>query len=189
MFRPYRSRLLPVACLAAAWLAGQSISAGRLQAEEAAPLVTRNHVKLTLGGAELILKAAQEHAAGLKLKVNIAVVDDGGHLIAFARMDGARPASGYTALTKAQTAATFRAPTGPVPPGTADPDPLLNLSLQNAAAASGGKVTTLFGGVPVTIDGQIAGAVGVGGATGEQDAEIARAGIEALVRALATSQE
>ena len=48
--------------------------------------------------------------------MNIAVVDDGGHLIAFARMDGARPASGYTANTKAVTAATFRQPTGPSPP-------------------------------------------------------------------------
>lgn len=92
-------------------------------------------------------------------------------------------------MTKAVTAATFRTPTGPVPPGTTAPDPLLNLSLQNAAAASGGKVTTLFGGVPVAIEDQIAGAVGVGGASGEQDAQIARAGIAALVRALAAEQK
>jgi glc operon protein GlcG len=124
----------------------------------------------------------------MNLKVNIAVVDDGGHLLAFARMDGARPASGYTALTKAVTAATFRAATGPVPPGTTSPDPLLNLSLQNAAAASGGKVTTLFGGVPVVVEEQIIGAVGVGGATGEQDAQIARAGIEALVKAVTANK-
>ena len=150
------------------------------------PLVTRSHVKLTLGGAEFILRQAREKADAMQLKVNIAVVDDGGHLIAFARMDGARPGSGYTAQTKAVTAATFRMATGPFPAGTTTPDPLLNLSLQNAAAAGGGKATTLFGGVPVTIDGQIAGAVGVGGATGEQDAEIARAGIEALLKALAS---
>jgi glc operon protein GlcG len=150
----------------------------------AEPLVTRNHVKLTLSGAETIVRAARAKAEEMKLKVNIAIVDDGGHLIAFARMDGARPGSGYTAQTKAVTAATFRLATGPFPPGTASPDPLLNLSLQNAAAASGGKATTLFGGVPVTIDEQIAGAVGVGGATGEQDAEIARAGIAALLEAL-----
>src|SRR5688572_8943627 len=153
--------------------------------QEAPPLVTRNHPKLSLAGAEIIIAAARKQAESMNLKVNIAIVDDGGHLLAFARMDGARPASGYTAQTKAVTAATFRMPTGPFPPGTPTPDPLLNLSLQNAAAASGGKATTLFGGVPVTIDGQIAGAVGVGGATGEQDAEIARTGIEALVRALA----
>ncbi len=157
-------------------------------APAADPLVTRNHVKLTLSGAETIVRAARAKAEEMQLKVNIAIVDDGGHLIAFARMDGARPGSGYTAQTKAVTAATFRLATGPFPPGTTSPDPLLNLSLQNAAAASGGKATTLFGGVPVTIDEQIAGAVGVGGATGEQDAEIARAGIAALLEALKRPQ-
>ena len=89
----------------------------------------------------------------MNLKMNIAVVDDGGHLLAFERMEGARPASGYTSLTKAITAATFRQATGPIPAGTANPDPILNLGLQNAALASGGKITTLYGGVPVTVDG------------------------------------
>jgi glc operon protein GlcG len=150
----------------------------------AAPLVTRERVQLNLAGAEVIVAAAKRKAAEMGLKVNVAVVDDGGHLLAFARMDGARPASGYTALTKAVTAATFRQETGPLPP-KGEPDVLLNLSLQNAAAASGGKVTTLKGGVPVVIDGQVVGAVGVGGASGEQDAEIGKAGIQAMLDALA----
>jgi glc operon protein GlcG len=145
-----------------------------------APLVTRDRVQLNLAGAETILAAARDKAAAVGVKVNVAVVDDGGHLLSFARMDGARPASGYTALTKAATAATFRQETGTLPP-KGDPDVLLNLSLQNAAAASGGKLTTLKGGVPVVIDGQVVGAVGVGGGSGEQDAEVAKAGIEALL--------
>lgn len=151
---------------------------------ENAPLITKGHARLHLAGAELALQAAKSKAAEMKLKVNIAVVDDGGHLLAFARLDGARPASGYTAITKATTAATFRAATGPVPPGTKDPDPLLNLSLQNAAAASGGKLTTLYGGVPIVVDGDVIGAIGIGGGSGEQDAEIAKAGVEALLAAL-----
>src|SRR4051794_9943311 len=85
---------------------------GRAAAEEKrpadAPLVTRGRIQLNLAGAEAILAAAKKKAAALGLKVNVAVVDDGGHLLAFARTDGARPASGYTALTKAVTAATFR---------------------------------------------------------------------------------
>jgi glc operon protein GlcG len=149
----------------------------------AAPLVTRERVQLNLAGAELIVAAAKQKAAGMELKLNIAVVDDGGHLLAFARMDSARPASAYTAMTKAVTAATFRQETGPLPL-KGEPDVLLNLSLQNAASASGGKVTTLKGGVPVVIDGQIIGAVGIGGGTGEQDAEAAKAGIQALLDAL-----
>ncbi len=151
----------------------------------AAPLVTRGQVKLNLAGAHMALKAAVEYAAGKGFKMNIAVVDDGGHLLAFARMDGARPASANTALTKAVTAATFRQETGPLPAG-GTPDLLLNLSVQNAAAASGGKITTLKGGVPIVVDGQIIGALGVGGGSGEQDAEVAKAGIEALLQALKT---
>src|SRR5215831_1541431 len=142
-------------------------------------LVTRDRIQLNLAGAETIVAEAKKKAEELRLKVNIAVVDDGGHLLSFARMDGARPASGYTAITKAVTAATFRQETGPLPP-KGEPDVLLNLSLQNAAAAGGGKLTTLKGGVPVVADGQVIGGVGVGGGTGEQDAQVARAGIQNL---------
>ncbi len=140
------------------------------------PLILRNQARLTLAGARATIAAAEAKAHSMNLKVNIAVVDDGGHLLAFERMDGARPASGYTAITKATTAATFRQPTGPLPAGSADPDVLLNLSLQNAAQASGGKITTLRGGIPLEVDGQVIGGVGVGGGSGDQDAEIARRG-------------
>ncbi len=144
------------------------------------PLILRNQARLTLAGARALIAAAEAKANSMDLKVNIAVVDDGGHLLAFERMDGARPASGYTAITKATTAATFRQPTGPLPAGTTDPDVLLNLSLQNAAQASGGKITTLRGGIPLEVDGQVIGGVGVGGGSGDQDAEVARAGAQAL---------
>lgn len=153
-------------------------------ADEPEALVVRGRVGLTLAGAERMLEASQAKAKEMGLKVNIGVVDDGGHLIAFHRMDGARPASAYTAITKAVSAATMRMATGPFPPGTEEPDALLNLSLQLTAQAGGAKVTTLYGGVPVVVDGQVAGAVGVGGATGEQDAEIAKAGVAALVEGL-----
>lgn len=156
--------------------------------EDRTPLITTGRTQLNLAGAETILAAAKVKAKEMGLKCNIAVVDDGGHLLAFARMDGARPASGYTALTKAVTAATFRQETGPLPPN-AEPNVLLSLSIQNAAADSGGKVTTLKGGVPVSVEDQIIGAVGVGGGTGEQDAEIAKAGINALLKEIADSKK
>jgi uncharacterized protein GlcG (DUF336 family) len=152
------------------------------------PLVARNQVRLTLVGARAIIAGAEAKAQSMGWKMNIAVVDDGGHLMAFERMEGARPASAYTALTKATTAATFRQPSGPLPAGTTNPDPLLNLSLQNAAMASGGKITTLYGGVPVIVDGQVIGGVGVGGGTGEQDAQVARAGIEAFTDQLTSAK-
>jgi glc operon protein GlcG len=161
-----------------------SLAAASLAAQEKGPLITKNHAKLTLGGAHAVIVAAKAKAEALKLNVNIAVADDGGHLIAFARMDGARPASVYTAMTKATAAATMRTATGPLPPGAEQANTHLSLAVERAAAASGGKVTTLYGGVPIVVDGQVIGAVGVGGATGEQDAEIAKAGIAALVEAL-----
>ncbi|MGZ3316880.1 MAG: heme-binding protein [Isosphaeraceae bacterium] len=145
------------------------------------PLVIRNQVRLTLDGARTVIAAAAEQAASMSLKMNIAVVDEGGHLLSFDRMDGARPASGYTAITKASTAATFRQPTGPLPAGTSAPDPLLNLSLQIAAQSSGGKLTTLLGGLPIVVDSQVIGGVGVGGGSGEQDAQVARAGVQTFL--------
>jgi glc operon protein GlcG len=151
--------------------------------EKKSPLVTRDRVALNLAGAETILAAAQKQASTMGLKLNIAIVDDGGHLLAFVRMDGARPASGYTALTKAVAAATFRQETGPLPV-KGEPDLLLSLSLQSTALAGGGKGTALRGGAPIIIDGQVAGAVGVGGGTGEQDLVVAKAGISALLDAL-----
>jgi glc operon protein GlcG len=61
----------------------------------------------------------------------------------------------------------------------------LSLSIQNA---SGGRITTLKGGVPIVVDGQVIGAIGVGGGTGEQDAEVARAGVQALLDELAVKK-
>jgi glc operon protein GlcG len=162
---------------------GVFASTSSVSAQDKKPLVTRDRVQLNLAGAEMVLEAAKKQAAEMGLKCNLVVVDDGGHLLSFARMDGARPASATTALTKAISAATFRQETGPLPP-KGEPDLLLSLSLQNAAMASGGKITTLKGGVPIVIDGQIVGAIGVGGGTGEQDVEVAKAGIQALLDAL-----
>lgn len=151
---------------------------------DVAELVKRDRISLTQAGAELILQEAQAKAKAMQKNVNIAIVDDGGHPVLFVRMNDARPASSYTALTKAVSAATLRAPTGPFKSGDAEPNLLLNISLQNASAASGGHMTSLYGGVPIIVDGQVIGAVGVGGATGEEDAQIARAGIEALLKKL-----
>ncbi len=153
-------------------------------AQEKKPLVTRERIQLNLAGADAVVEAAKAKAAAMGLKVNVAVVDDGGHLLAFARMDGARPASGNTALTKAMSAATFRQETGPRP-AKGEPDLLLSLSLPAAAIAGGGKGTALKGGVPIVVDGQVIGAIGIGGGTGDQDVEIAKAGIQTLLNRLA----
>ena len=160
--------------LSVATAAGQSNDSA-----EGQPMVRRDRAQLTLAGAERAVSACRQKAAAIGVQVNIAVVDDGGHLLAFARMDGARPSSVYTSITKAASAATQRGPTGPLRAG--DPSSThLSLAVENAAAVGGGKYTTLKGGVPILCDGEVIGAVGVGGATGEQDAEVAAAGVAEL---------
>jgi len=158
--------------------------AGAEEVTSQSELVQRNRIALTLEGAELVLQEAQAKARSIGKNVNISIVDDGGHPVLFARMNGARPASSYTAQTKAVAAATLRMPTGPFKSPSGEVDALLNFSLQSAAASGGGRMTSLFGGVPIVVDGQVIGAVGVGGATGPEDAEIARAGIDALLAKL-----
>jgi len=177
------------ACLAVAGAALTLSGISGLDAQEVSPtrktssLVLRNQVRLTLAGAQLAIRAARQQAERMQLQVNITVVDRGGHPIAFARMDGARPASAYTSMTKATSAATKLGPTGPLRPD--DPSGThLSLAVENGATASGGKFTTLKGGIPIVIDDQVIGAIGVGGATGEQDAEIAQAGVDALTSAV-----
>jgi glc operon protein GlcG len=77
------------------------------------PLVTRNNLKLTLEGARAVLEAAERHAREIGVPMDIAVVDDGGHLVAFARMDGAKVSSVQIAIAKAECAAIRGQPSGP----------------------------------------------------------------------------
>ncbi len=144
-------------------------------------LVRRNAISLQLEGATLALKGALKKAEEMKLKVNITIVDAGGHLLTFARMDGARPASIYTSMSKASTAALKLGDTGKLGAHDGETDVHLNLAVENAASMSGGKLTTLHGGVAIVVDGQVIGGIGVGGAKGSEDAQIAKAGLEALL--------
>ena len=147
-------------------------------------LIRRDAVALHLNGANVVIQGALKKAAEMRLNVNITVVDSGGHLLAFTRMDGARPASIYTSMSKAATAALKLSDTGVLGGADEPPNIHLNLAVENAARMSGGKFTTLKGGVAIIVDDQVIGGVGVGGATGSEDTEIARAGLAALHAAL-----
>ena len=139
-------------------------------------LVTRNNPKPTLEGARAVVAAAEKCAQEIGVPMDIAVVVDGGHLLAFIRMDGAKLSSVQIALTKAVSAAIRRMPTGPMPPG-AEPNILLSLGL---AIGTGGQQTPIRGGLPLIVDGVCVGAIGVSNGTEDQDAEVARAGAAAL---------
>ncbi len=96
--------------------------------------------------------------------MNIAVVDDGGHLLAFSRMDGAKLSSVRIAITKAHASAIRRMPTGP-----AGGDPTSVLPSLSLAIASGAAQTPLRGGLPILVDGECVGAIGVSNGSEEQD--------------------
>jgi len=143
------------------------------------PLVTRNNPKLSLEGARAVLAAAERRAEEIRVPMNIAVVDDGGHLLVFERMDGAKLSSIAISLVKAQAAAMRRVPTGPAMSGDQVNVPL---ALGLAVAASGHQ-TPIRGGIPLLVDGQIVGAIGVSAGTEDQDTDVARAGAAAIEKA------
>eukprot|EP01116_Phalansterium_solitarium_P002002 TRINITY_DN11861_c0_g1_i1.p2 TRINITY_DN11861_c0_g1~~TRINITY_DN11861_c0_g1_i1.p2 ORF type:complete len:146 (-),score=53.57 TRINITY_DN11861_c0_g1_i1:49-486(-) len=134
------------------------------------------HLRLRYAGAQKILESAIRKAEEIKVPQCVVVVDDGGHLLSFARMDGAKVLSIDSALAKARTAASSRVPTGGVP---AEME-------QKLSMATGLKLTNLKGGLPIVVEGHVIGAIGVGSGTGDQDVEVAKAGLAALADALST---
>lgn len=118
-----------------------------------------------------IIQAARNEAQQQGWAVAIAVVDDGGHPLALERLDGCAPIGAYIATEKARSAAIGRRETK----GYED---MVNGG--RTAFVSAPLLTSLEGGVPVLVDGQVIGAVGVSGVKAEQDAQVAKAAIAAL---------
>lgn len=126
---------------------------------------------LTVVEVERILQAAREEAEKNQWAVTIAVSDDGGHPLALLRLDDCPPISAYIAIDKARTSALGR-----------------RESKQYEDMINGGRTafitvplsSALEGGVPIIVDGQVIGAVGVSGVKADQDAQIAKAGVLAI---------
>ena len=128
---------------------------------------------LTLDDVKKMAAAAEAEALANKWAVVIAIVDDGGHLMWLQRLDGVAPISSHIAPSKARAAALGRRETKIY-------EEIINngrTSFLSAPFIDG----MLEGGVPVIVDGHVVGAVGVSGVKSEQDAQIAKAGIAALV--------
>ncbi len=131
---------------------------------------------LTLEDAKRMLLAAEAKAASLGIAYNIAVVDAGGHLIAFLRQDGALIGSIDLAIDKAVTARIFDKATSDLAALAQSGKPLFGIQESNA-----GKVVIFGGGIPVFSKGNIIGAVGASAGTVAQDVEVAQAAAAALV--------
>ncbi len=129
---------------------------------------------LTRDDVARILAHARAEAAANQWAVTIAVVDDGGHPLALERLDGAAPVSAYIATEKARTSALGRRPSG-------DYEQMIKDGRN--AFLSAPLSSLLEGGVPILVDGEVVGAVGVSGVKSSQDAQVATAGIAGLAAA------
>lgn len=129
---------------------------------------------ITLSAATTVVDAAAAKAREIGQPMNIAVVDDGGHLVAFARMDGAIKASVDISIRKARTSILMNAPTSALMPLVQPGAELYGLE-----QLSGGMV--IFGGGILLTDGDVViGAIGVSAGSVEQDVSVAEAGVAAL---------
>jgi glc operon protein GlcG len=134
---------------------------------------TAASLKLTCEGAMKVLHAAMAKATDMGVPQCISVVDSGGHLLAFVRMDGAFSQSVDTSLMKAKTAASYGKPTGGIAAG-------IDIKL---AIATRGKRINLPGGLPIIVDGHVIGGIGVGSGSSEDDRVVASAALGALAGA------
>lgn len=130
---------------------------------------------LTLEDARKMVCAAETRATSLGVPYNVAVVDAGGHLIAFVRQDGALIGSIDLAIDKATTARIFNKATSELATLAQSGKPLFGIQETNA-----GKVVIFGGGIPVVFNGDVIGAVGASAGTVEQDIDVAEAALAAL---------
>ena len=130
---------------------------------------------ITLEQAQKAVQAAYQKATSMGVKMNIAVVDAGANLTAFARMDDAWLGSLDISIKKAKTARFFDMPTGDLGKASQPGGPLFNIEVSN------GGLITFPGGLPIKDgSGKIIGAIGVSGDSVENDHTVAEAGLNAV---------
>jgi uncharacterized protein GlcG (DUF336 family) len=135
--------------------------------------------KLTLSDAKIILEGSETKAGEIGVDMDIAVVDDGGHLLAFVRMDGARLTSIDVSINKAFTAACARRGTHEYAAIAGAGGPSFGMHTSNH-----GRFMIVGGGLPIFVRGMIAGGVGCSSGSPEQDREVAQAGIDRFLQTL-----
>lgn len=135
--------------------------------------MTTEKIMLTLADAKKIAQAAEQEALANQWPVVIAILDDGGHLLYLQRLDNTQFGSIQVAIEKARAAIAFRRPTK-VLEDNINQGHLRYLNLPGALPIEGG--------LPIVINGQFVGAIGVSGVRSNQDAQIAQAGITAFLQ-------
>ena len=144
--------------------------------EQSAPAPSRGRTpvrRFDLAAAKRIAERAEARSAELGVPVVIAAADAGGNLMLLHRIEGALLASIEIAINKAWSAVAFQAPTATLGPLATGDGPLPGLADTNS-----GRVVLFGGGVPVHVDGELAGAIGISGGTAEQDVDIATCALQ-----------
>ena len=131
---------------------------------------------ITLEETKEIISSAEQKAHEMGLAMNIAVMDAGRNLVAFHRMDGAWVASIDIAIDKAFTSAGRGLTTREIGEMAQPGEPLFGINTTN-----GGRIVIFAGGIPLTRDGEVVGAIGVSGGAVDEDHEVAEAGVATLV--------
>ena len=126
---------------------------------------------MTLADARRVIAAAEKKAEDMKHPMNIAVVDEGGNLIAHVRMDGAWIGSIDISIKKAFTSRAFDISTKDLAGHSQSGDQFFGIH-----ASNGGRIMIFAGGIPLKRDGKVVGAIGVSGGSGDQDHAVAEAG-------------
>ena len=132
--------------------------------------------RLDINDARLLIAGARAKAEEIGVPMGIAVTDDSGALIAFEKMDGAKILSASFAIDKSFTATGTRKGTHELNEANQPGNPTHGL-----ASAMGGRMLVLSGGLPIIMDDEVVGGIGVSSGSPTQDLEVAQAGVNALL--------
>jgi uncharacterized protein GlcG (DUF336 family) len=142
-----------------------------------------NIKRLSQAEAKIMLAAAEKKATETGVPQVIAVTDESGNLLAFSRMDGGKVSSVKIAIDKAFTAAAARNPTEHYNKLCQPGQPTFGIHVTND-----GHFCIIGGGLPVVVDGQVVGGIGVSSGTPVQDIAVAQAGVDAVLAEIAKSK-
>lgn len=138
--------------------------------------------RLSIEDARVLIEGARAKAEEIGVPMCIAVTDESGQLMAFERMDGGKITSTIIAQDKAYTAAGAKRTTESYGAASQPGSPAFGIN-----SAIGGRLMVVGGGVPVMIDGEVVGAIGLSSGTPAQDTQCAQAGIEHFISTLSGS--
>ncbi|MGR3802829.1 GlcG/HbpS family heme-binding protein [Marinibacterium profundimaris] len=135
--------------------------------------------RLDAADAAVIIAGAREKATEIGVPMCIAITDEGGNLVAFERMDGGKVTSITIAIDKSFTASGAKKATHEYGEASQPGAPAYGI-----ASAIGGRLMVVAGGLPVAVDGEVVGGIGISSGTPGQDLEVAKAGVAAFLDSL-----